>query len=142
MKPKLLLLLCMVTLGLASCKKDTIIEETQNKTVIFDIQPTQWKLSTDGKTYSYQYTNLPEIDDFGLRNEGTLMYISYPNSSGAYTTYAQLPFVYNVDAYSYEAYNGGVNVLIQSSDLQASAPIRPNTTVRIKVVIITSRNVT
>lgn len=142
MKSKLLLLLCIATLGLASCKKDTIIQETQNKTVVFDIQPTQWVLSTDGKTYSYQYTNLPELDDYSLSNEGTVMSIAYPSTGGAFTTYIPMPFVYNVSAYSYEAYRSGVNVLIQSSDAQSTIPVRPTTTVRIKFTILSSRNVT
>jgi len=142
MKSKLLLLLCIATLGLASCKKDTFVEETKNKTVVFDIQPNQWRLSTDGKTYSYQYTNLPELDDYSINNEGTVMAIAYPNTTGGFSTYVPMPFVFNVSAYSYEVYYGGVDVLIQSADAQATTPVRPSTTVRIKFTILTSRNVT
>ena len=138
MKKLIYLLLCTATLGLVSCKKDNIIQETSNKTVIFDLTPDKWVLSTDGLRYSAEYNNLPEIDDFGLKVEGHIVSISYP----PYTSYVQLPFVFNTDAYSYFVYNNGINIDIESSDFQDRAPVKPTNTIRVKVVIVASRDAT
>lgn len=134
MKKLVLLLLCFTTLGLVSCQKDTIVNQTTpNITIIKDITPSQWILSNDNLTLSAEIRdNL--IDKFHVDNEGTLVYISY--NSGQ--SYIQLPFVYNVDAYSYEVYNGGLSIDIQSSDFQDRAPIRPSSNVRIKIVLVAS----
>lgn len=134
MKKLVLLLLCVATLGLVSCKKDTIINQTTpNITIVRDITPSQWVLSSDGLTFSAEIRN-NLIDQFHIDNEGTLVYISYNNGQ----SYIQLPFVYNIDAYSYEVYDGGLLVEIQSSDFQDREPIRPNSNVRIKIVLIAS----
>lgn len=138
MKKLIFLLLCTATLGLVSCKKDTIVQETPNKTVIFDLTPDKWVLSSDGFTYSAQYNNLPEIDDFGLKVEGHIVAISYP----PYTSYVQLPFVFNTDAYSYYVYNKGINIDIERSDFQQATPVKPTNTIRVKVVIVASRDAT
>ncbi len=134
MKKLTLLLLCIASLGLASCKKDTIINQTTpNITVIRDVAPNQWILSTDRFTYSADLA-ISAIDKFSIDNEGLLVYISYNNGA----SYIQLPFVYNVDAYSYEAYPGGISIDIQSSDYQDRTPVRPTSNVKIKVVRIAS----
>lgn len=142
MKKIILLLICITTLGLVSCKKETIVKTTPNRTIVFDVQPSEWKLTTDGLSYFVELNNIPEIDDYSVQNEGTLVYISYPNSTGAYTSYIQMPFVYNIDAYSYEVYKGGVRIDIQSSDNQDTTPLKPSTKVKIKVVIVASENIT
>ena len=141
MKNFTLLLLCIATLGLASCEKQTIIDQTTpNKTFIRDIAPSQWKLSADGLTYSASL-NIADIDPFHIQNEATLVYISYTPTQNSATSYIQLPFVYNTDAYSFEVYNGGLSVDIQSSDYQDRAPIKPTGTIRVKVVLVPSEYV-
>lgn len=138
MKKLTLLLLCIATLGLASCKKDTIINQTTpNRTVVLSVPTTAWTLSSNGRTY-YTVQNVPEIDQFSLDNEAVLVYISYDNG----TTYLQMPFVYEVDAYSTVISKGRVEIDIQSSDLQDRAPLKPSGTVKVKVVLIAAENVT
>lgn len=138
MKQLTLLFICIATLGLASCEKQTIVNETTgSKTYIRDIQPTQWKLSNDGLTYSADLS-ISGIDPYHIQNEATLVYLSYTPTQNSATSYIQLPFVYNVDSYSYEVYNGGLTIDIQSSDFQDRAPIRPSGTVRVKVVLVPS----
>lgn len=137
MKKFIFLLLCTATLGLVSCKKDNIVQETQNKTIIFDITPDKWILS-DQFTYSAEFNNLPEIDDFGVNVEGHIVSISMPN----FTSYQQLPYVFDIDSYSYSVYNNGIAIDIQSSDLQDRAPRKPASTIRVKVVIVASRDAT
>ena len=137
MKKLTLLLLCIATLGLASCKKDTIINQTTpNRTVVLNVASTAWTLSSNGLTY-YTVLNVPEIDQFSLDNEAVLVYISYDNGA----TYLQMPFVYNVDAYSTVISKGKVEIDIQSSDNQATQPIKPTANVRVKVVLIAAENV-
>lgn len=134
MKKLTILFLCIATLGLASCKKDTIVNQTTpNITIIRDLTPNQFILSNDQRTYSADLS-ITSIDKFHIDNEATLVYISYNNGA----SYIQLPFVYNVDAYSFEVYPGGLSIDIQSSDLQNRAPLRPTSNVRIKVVLVAS----
>lgn len=132
MKKFTILMLCIATLGLASCKKDTIVQPGNAiLTVVKDISTNAWVLSNDGKTFTADIS-VPEIDQYHIDNEGTLVYISY--NSGA--SYIALPFVYNVDAYSFEVYKGGVSIDVQSSDYQATTPIKPTSTVRVKIVLV------
>ena len=135
MKKLLLLILCTTTLGLVSCKKDTIVEQPSSRTYNFDIQPNQWVLSGDGLSYTYEWDSDGAIDQITVDNEGVLVYLSHPINANSYI---QLPYVYNVDAYSYELYNNGIAIDIQSSDFQDDAPIKPTSVIRAKVVIIPS----
>jgi len=134
MKKLLFLILCTTTLGLVSCKKDTIINETPNRTFIYTIQPNDWKLSSDG--YNYTATlNVDEIDDITMDDEAVLVYLTHPINS---TSYIQVPFTYDVKSYSYELYKGGISIDIQSSDDQNTTPIKPTTAMTAKIVIIPS----
>ncbi|TCC92287.1 hypothetical protein EZ428_11210 [Pedobacter frigiditerrae] len=138
MKKLTILFLCIATLGLASCKKDTIINQTTpNRTVVLNVASNAWTLSTNGLTY-YTILNVPEIDQFSLDNEAVLVYISYDNGA----SYLQMPFVYDVDAYSTVISKGKVEIDIQSSDNQATTPIKPSVNVRVKIVLIAADNVT
>lgn len=134
MKKLILLLLCTATLGLASCKKDTIIQDTPNRTYNFTIQPNQWVRSQDGYTLTYEWFN-NAIDQITVDDEGVLVYISHPLTSASYI---QLPYTYNVAAYSYELFKGGIAIDIQSSDFQQAIPNPPTKPVVVKVVVIPS----
>lgn len=135
MKKLLLLILCTTTLGLVSCKKDTIIQEPSSRTYNFDIQPNQWVLSGDGLSYTYEWNRPDVIDGITVDDEGVLLYLSHPINANSYIA---VPFTYNTDAYSYELFNGGIAIDIQSSDFQDRTPIRPTRVVTAKVVIIPS----
>lgn len=134
MKKLIFLLLCTATLGLVSCKKDTIVQQLPGKTYNFTIQPDQWVLSADKLNYTYEWKN-SAIKDFTVDDDGVLVYLSHPINS---SSYIQLPFVYDVDAYSYELFVGGIALDIQSSDYQATQPVKPTRPVLVKVVIIPS----
>jgi hypothetical protein len=133
MKKLLLLLLCTTTLGLVSCKKDNIIQETPNRTIIFTIQPNEWKESTDGGTFT------AEIDRLNVDIEGILVYIDHPLQG---SSYIQLPFVLSGSAYSYEHYEDGISIDIQRSTYATENPQPPTKAIRVKVVLIPSRDVT
>ncbi|WP_231425916.1 hypothetical protein [Pedobacter sp. Leaf250] len=131
MKKFTILMLCIVTLGLASCKKETLVQ-TPNTilTVVRDVPTSAWALSNDGKTYTAEIS-VADIDQYHIDNEGTLVYISYNNGA----SYIALPFVYNIDAFSYEVYRGGVAIDVQSADFQLQ-PRRPTSSVRVKIVLV------
>jgi len=95
-----------------------------------------WTLSADRLTY-YTVLNVPEIDKYSIDNEAILVYISYDNGA----SYLQMPFVYNVDAYSTVISEKKVEIDIQSSDNQATEPIKPSGNVRVKIVLIAADNI-
>jgi len=132
MKKITILMLCIVTLGMASCKKETLVGP-QNILIVRDISPNQWSLINNGETFTTSLS-IGEIDQYHVDNEGTLVYISYNNGA----SYTQMPFVYNVDAYSYEVYNGGISIDIESSDFQDRTPVRPTSNVKVKIVLVST----
>ncbi|WP_316836374.1 hypothetical protein [Pedobacter nutrimenti] len=140
MKIKFLLLLCIATLGLASCKKETIVQETQNRTFNYTILPSDWTTSDNGLTYSTTL-NVNEIDQITLDDEGVLVYLNHPSDVANPDAYIQLPYVYNVDAYSYKLSKGKIRIDIQSSDDQNNLAIKPTKNLKAKIVILPSKYV-
>ena len=134
MKKLTLLLICIASLGLASCKKDTIVQNSANNlTIIKYIEPNQWVSSADGFTLSAALTD-NRIDARTFEDDGILVYISRGNGN----SYEQLPFVYDVQAYSYTVSQGRIDIDIQSSDFQSAIPDKPTTKARVKIVLIES----
>lgn len=115
-------MLCIVTLGLASCKKETLVQTAPNRTVIFDVNPNRWVFD-NGKYYLD--LDIAELDDINFYDEGILVYTATPN----YTNYYQLPY----GDMDYEAHIGGISI---------SRSTLPTTPVRIKVVLVAAENVT
>ncbi|MEJ2902036.1 hypothetical protein [Pedobacter panaciterrae] len=134
MKKLLFLILCTTTLGLVSCKKDTIINETPNRTFIYTIQPNSWTLNSAKDTYT-TILDINEIDGVTMDDEGILIYITDPNNPNVQR---QLPFVYNLDTYSYEFKTGEIKIHIQSPDAQDTEPFAPTKPITAKVIIIPS----
>ncbi|MGN7205462.1 hypothetical protein ACTHQF_14400 [Pedobacter sp. SAFR-022] len=138
MKIKLLLLLCIASLGLASCKKDTYIQDTPNRTIILTIQPNQWVIANEGRTITTDL-EIPEIDQFNVDVEGILVYLDHPvNENG----YIALPYTYSGNSYSFEHFNGGIAIDIQRSEFSTQNPGRPTVPIRVKVVLIPSVDIT
>jgi hypothetical protein len=130
MKKLTLLLLCIASLGLASCEKDTIINQTTpNRTIVFDKSGSSWKLLS-GKTDTY-YVDLEadEINNINVQDEGVLVYISTngTQSSG----YFQIPN--SAQRYDYDIYTGSIRVY--------SYGLPPTGTTRIKIVLIAADNI-
>ncbi|MEJ7560663.1 MAG: hypothetical protein WKF66_20300 [Pedobacter sp.] len=137
MKKLLTLLLFTTTLGLVSCEKSNIIEETPNRTIILNIQPNQWVTTNNGQTITVDL-DIPEIDKVNVRIEGILVYLDHPVNVNSYI---QLPYVYSGSAYSYEQFEGGIAIDIQRSEFSTVNPQRPTVPIRVKVVLIPSRDV-
>jgi hypothetical protein len=138
MKKLLLLLLCTTTLGLVSCKKDNIIQETPNRTIILDIQPNQWVRDADGGTITASL-GIDEIDKPNVDIEGILVYIDHPVDVNSYI---QLPYTFAGSVFSYEHFVGGIRIDIQRSEYATVNPQMPTEKIRVKVVLIPSRDVT
>jgi hypothetical protein len=137
MKIKLLLLLCITSIGLASCKKDTYIQDTPNRTIVLTIQPNQWEVANNGRTITTDIL-IPEIDQFNVDVEGILVYLDHPvNVSG----YVALPYSYSGETYSFEHFNGGIAIDIQQTEFSSKLPAIPTTARRVKVVLIPSVDV-
>lgn len=133
MKRLALLLLCITTLGLVSCQKDTIINNSANNlTIIKYIEPSAWSKVDD---FTYSVTLLDNrIDERTYEDDGILVYVSRGNTN----FYEQIPFVYDTQSYSYTVSQGSISIDIQSSDFQAAEPVKPNSTMRVKIVLIES----
>jgi hypothetical protein len=131
MKKLTILMLCIATLGLASCKKETVVEQTTpNRTIIFDKPANSWRLLSGTTNIYYVDLNASEIDNINVQDEGVLVYISTDgvNSSG----YFQIPN-YN-QSYGYDIYPGSIRIYSYGPP--------PTNTTRIKVVLVAAENVT
>ena len=128
-------MLCIVTLGLASCKKDTIIIPPSAKTYNRYIEPSQWVQNSNG-TYSFTW-NKPEFDGVTLDDEGVLVYFTHPTNDNSDV---QLPYTFNYTAYSYELFSGGITFDVQDSR-NLAASVRPSYRILVKVVVIPSEYV-
>jgi hypothetical protein len=119
-------------------QKDTIVQETPNRTIIINIQPNQWLPSSNGRTFTAEI-NIPEIDALNVDIEGILVYLDHPVNQ---SSYIQLPYVYEGASYSYEHFNGGIAIDIQRSTFATENPTKPTVPIRLKVVLIPSQDVT
>lgn len=130
MKNLTLLFICIASLGLASCKKDTIINQTTpNRTIIFDRTSASWISNTGGGFYVDLIAD--EIDLINLKDEGVLVYIATDGVNA--TGYYQLPNA--VSNFDYEIYEGRIRIFYDGTT-------RPSALTRIKVVLIAAENVT
>ncbi|NRF41997.1 hypothetical protein [Pedobacter foliorum] len=135
MKKLLFLILCTTTLGLVSCKKDTIVNQTTpNRTFIYTIKPSSWTLNANKDTYT-TILDIPEIDNITLDDEGVLVYITDPDNANVQKP---LPHTFNFTAYSYEFTKGEIRVFIQNSDTDKLIPAAPTKPITAKVIIIPS----
>lgn len=141
MKKLTLLLFCIATLVLASCKKTTVIQQDNslpNQTVLFTINAGDWTQDTqDGQTL-FKILDLSKyLDPATFENYGLLVYIS----EGDNDTYSQIPNVYNQLSYSYllDKNKRSLEIDLQRSDRATQYPTIPNFPIRVKVVFVTSQ---
>ena len=135
MKKYLLLLLCTITVGISSCTKEVYApnDTLPNQTILKYVESNEWVPTSGGQEL---YVDIPvsEIDRDTFENDD----ISVMISRGDNDTYEKVPFVYDVQSYSYEIRPGFITLSIQTSGDTNLIPIRPTTTTRVKIVLITS----
>jgi len=132
---KYLLLLLISCVGLASCKKEVLVQDDTlpNLTVLKYVTPSQWIPSNNGYTLSVDIP-VSELDEDTFINDDVSLMISRQDDN----TYEKIPFVYDGQAYSYEIRPGFVTLYIQTSGDNVLTPITPTTRTRVKIVLITS----
>ena len=134
MKRILLLLVCTVTLGLTSCKKDTIVQQENvlGRTYYLDIRPSDWVRNGNG-SYSFKW-NTNVINKLAYDSDAVIVYFSHPVDAG---TDIALPYTFNDEIASYQLAIGSLSFDMQSKSNIATTP-RPSVTIKVKVVIIPS----
>lgn len=136
MKRILLLLIATVTLGLTSCKKDTIIQESSaGKTYYLEILPSDWVKNPNG-SYSFKW-NTNAIDEDVLNLDAIVAYFSHPVDIG---TDIALPYTFNDEIASYQIAVGRITFDMQSKSNIATTP-RPTQKILVKVVVLRSDKV-
>ncbi len=134
MKKLVLLLLCVTTLGLVSCKKDTIVNEnTPNYTFYTSIPTSRWVATTDSEG-SYYYADITNQEIERYEDDGTIVSFQRFNDNG----YDALPFTLGMVRYSYTSYPGRIRVYLQDQYNQNILPARPTSEISARVVIVAS----
>ena len=129
MKKYLLLLLCTVTIGLSSCKKEVIVPETGNRTIILDIKPEEWQISGDRLGF-YKDISVPENTPYFNDNGHVVVSMAFDDPN----IFEGLPQVYQGVTYRYSAEPDFVTVYIGNANGTPAA--RPTGTVTAKVTLI------
>ncbi|RZL57728.1 MAG: hypothetical protein EOO93_17645 [Pedobacter sp.] len=132
MKKLTILMLCIVTLGLASCKKDTIVQNTPNITLYKTIQPNQWQRATDNGIYFYVDIIDSRIEEF--IDDGIILSFARFNDDG----FDALPFNYGPDSYSYSSFPGRIRVYLQNNNNRTVEPLRPTADITARIVLVAS----
>jgi hypothetical protein len=132
---KYLLLLLISCVGLASCKKEVLVQDANlpNVTILKYVNATDWKATLNDHTLSVDIP-VSQIDNDTFENDDISLMISRDDSD----TYEKMPFVYEKQTYSYEVRPGFVSIDIQTSNDQTLRPTAPSTRARVKIVLIRS----
>ena len=123
------MLLCTVTIGLSSCKKEVIVPETSNRTILLDIKPNDWQVSGDRLGF-YKDISVPENTPYFNNNGHVVVSMSFDNPD----VFEGLPQVYNSVTYRYSAEPNIVTVYVGNANGTAAA--RPTGTVTAKITLI------
>lgn len=132
MKKLIFLLLCTATLGLVSCKKDTIVQNVLPRTILYDIPPSGWKTSDNGKTY-FTTINVPENNDSFNQSGGVIVSLSFDSQRKVYDA---LPNVVGGFSYNFTSEPGYVVIFVEDIDGVVFTP--PSGTIRSKIVLVDS----
>jgi hypothetical protein len=129
MKKNLLLILCTLTLGLSSCKKEVLVAEPSNRTILLDILAKEWKTKDNGLTY-YRDISVPE-NNANFNNRG---HIVVAMSFEKIDVFEGLPQVYQGLSYTFTSEPGYVTLYLRRVDGQASAQPTFDSTAKITLI--------
>lgn len=136
MKKILLLLLCTATLGLASCKKEVIVDPgLPNETIEVVIRPSAW-VTTPNRTTLTATIPFPELDDATFNNDAVIVSL-YPDND--VPEYRAMPFVYGGETYTYTVRRGAIIIDIQTTGDQTLIPQKPTRDLGLRVTFVTSK---
>ncbi|MGZ3872180.1 MAG: hypothetical protein ACXVJD_04650 [Mucilaginibacter sp.] len=134
MKKVLSIIGCVILLAASSCTKK-YITPNPNATYFATINPSDWVLSSDGKSYTAPIDIQDLTPDFNHYG-GVIVAISYSTSSSNDEVYEQLPEVYGGTSFSY-TYNAG-NVAIYAQSPDGATPIKPTDPISAKIILVAS----
>jgi hypothetical protein len=133
MRKLILLLLCTATLGLASCKKDNIIQQNIiPRTILTDLAPSSWKTTNGGKSY-FTTVNVPENDANFNQSGGVIVSLSFDSQRKVFDA---LPNVVDGFSYNFTSEPGYVVIYVEDVNRQVINP--PNGPIRAKIVLVDS----
>jgi len=130
MKALLFLPLLVMSLWITGCTKKYEYV-TPNQTIQTTVQPGDWQLLTNSKTYSVSIS-MPEISDQVNQNYGVLVYVSADGN-----TFEAIPEVYGGYTYSYTHTPGSITIETQLADGSAAGSAPPDPIV-VKIVLVES----
>nr|WP_121271124.1 hypothetical protein [Pedobacter schmidteae] len=133
MKKVILLLICTVTLGLVSCKKETITPQIFPRTILYDIPANAWKTTNGGLTYRTTI-NVGENDENFNQSGGVIVSLAFDAQKRVFDA---LPNVVDGLSYNYTSEPGYVDVYIEDVNGRViNNP--PGGPIRIKIVLVDS----
>lgn len=131
MKKFIFLLLCTATLGLVSCKKDTIVNNIVPRTILYDIPANGWKTTDGGRSYSTEVI-VPENDDNFNQSGGVIVSMAFDANRRIFDG---LPNVYQGLSYQFSSEPGYVVIYVDAIDNEAFPPPAAAT---VKIVLVDS----
>jgi len=134
MKKLTILMLCIATLGLASCKKDTIVQNTPNVTLYKSIPSAAWITTNDNILGTYMYVDIKDTRIEAYEDNGIILSFARFNDNG----YDALPFTYGPDSYSYSSFPGRIRVYLQNNANRNIAPQKPAGEIGVRIVLVAS----
>ncbi|MCR8558420.1 hypothetical protein KXD93_12260 [Mucilaginibacter sp. BJC16-A38] len=135
MKKFLSIIGCIIVMAAASSCTKKYITPNPNETLFATINPSDWVLSTDGKSYSAQI-DVKELDPNFNHYGGVLVSIYYPTTNPSDEVYEQLPEVFAGTSFSYTYNAGSVAIYAQSPD--GATAIKPTDVIKAKIILVAS----
>jgi hypothetical protein len=129
MKKILSIIGCVIVLAASSCTKK-YITPNPNQTIYATVNPTDWSLYSDGKSYMASIT-APQLGSNISDVGGVIVAISYTDG-----VYEQIPEVYNGTSLSYTYNQGNLTLYAQSPD--GATAVQPTTAIKVKVILVSS----
>jgi hypothetical protein len=129
MKKYLLLLLCTVTIGLSSCKKEVIVPESSNRTILLDIKSDEWQVSANRLGF-YKDISVPENTAYFNNNGHVVVSMAFDNPD----VFEGLPQVYQGITYRYSSEPNIVTIYIGNAN--GTALVTPPGIVTAKITLI------
>jgi hypothetical protein len=129
MKKYLLLLLCTVTIGLSSCKKEVIVPESSNRTILLDIKSDEWQVSANRLGF-YKDISVPENTPYFNNNGHVVVSMAFDNPD----VFEGLPQVYQGITYRYSSEPNIVTIYIGNAN--GTALVTPPGIVTAKITLI------
>lgn len=119
---------------LPGCTKTTNEVVIPNQTILYEITPDAWSLESG---FYYYKIDVPELNNVNQTDGVVVSVARYaPNSNAEPQSFELLPQVFNNQSYAISHDDKAVEVYIQGVNGVASQ--RPDTKVRVKIVLIPS----